>query len=93
MATPHVQLAPLEHAPDEALGEVIPWVRQRPRQLAEMRGSTIMLSGPTAPELLDRVDPVRRSSKQSAGLPNKLPRARTWLPGRSPCNFEVRSGL
>ena len=56
---PHMQLARLEHVPDEALVEVIRWVRRRPRQLAEMRGSTIMLSGPTAPGLLDRVDPAR----------------------------------
>lgn len=58
-ADPYVHLARLEHAPDEALGEVIPWVRQRPRQLADLRGATIMLSGPTAPGLLDRVDPAR----------------------------------
>ena len=58
-ADPYVHLARLEHAPDEALGEVIPWVRERPRQLAEMRGATIMLSGPTAPGLLNDVDPAR----------------------------------
>lgn len=58
-ADPYVHLTRLEHAPDEALGEVIPWVRQRPRQLAELRGATIMLSGPTAPGLLDGVDPAR----------------------------------
>jgi aminopeptidase len=58
-ADPRVQLVRLEHAPDEALGEVVPWVRQRPRQLADLRGSTIMLSGPTAPGLLDSVDPAR----------------------------------
>lgn len=58
-ADPHVQLARLEHAPDEALGSVIPWVRQRPGQLAEMKGSVINLSGPAAPGLLDKVDPAR----------------------------------
>ncbi len=58
-ADPHVQLARLEHAPDEALGSVIPWVRQRPGQLAEMNGSLINLSGPAAPGLLDKVDPAR----------------------------------
>jgi aminopeptidase len=58
-ADPYVNLARLEHAPDEALGEVIPWVRQRPRELAELQGATIMLSGPTAPGLLDGVDPAR----------------------------------
>jgi aminopeptidase len=58
-ADPHIHLARLEHAPDEALGSVIPWVRERPRQLAEMRGAAIMLSGPAAPGLLDHVDPAR----------------------------------
>ncbi len=56
---PHIQLARLEHAPEEALGSVIPWVRERPGQLAEMRGSLISLSGPAAPGLLDGVDPAR----------------------------------
>jgi aminopeptidase len=58
-ADPHVQLARLERAPDEALGSVIPWVRERPKQLAEMRGALISLSGVSAPGLLDSVDPAR----------------------------------
>ncbi len=58
-ADPYVQLARLEHAPDDALGDVIPWVRQRPGQLADMNGSLINLSGPAAPGLLDGVDPAR----------------------------------
>ena len=58
-ADPYIQLARLEHAPDEALGSVIPWVRERPVQLAEMKGSLIQFSGPSAPGLLDRVDPAR----------------------------------
>ena len=35
-ADPYVQLARLEHAPDDALGSVIPWVRCRPLELAEL---------------------------------------------------------
>jgi aminopeptidase len=58
-ADPYIQLARLEHAPDEALGSVVPWVRQRPGQLAEMRGSLINLSGPSAPGLLDQIDATR----------------------------------
>ena len=49
----------MQHAPEDALGSVIPWVRQRPGQLAELRGSMISLSGPAAPGLLDDVDPAR----------------------------------
>jgi aminopeptidase len=56
---PYVQLARLEHAPDDALGEVIPWVRERPLKLAELQGALISLSGPVAPGLLDAVDPGR----------------------------------
>jgi aminopeptidase len=56
---PYVQLARLEHAPDDALGDVIPWVRERPLKLAELKGALISLSGPVAPGLLDAVDPAR----------------------------------
>ncbi|MGB9184348.1 MAG: aminopeptidase [Solirubrobacteraceae bacterium] len=58
-ADPYVQRARLEHAPDEALGTVIPWVRRRPLELAELQGSLISLSGPAAPGLLDDIDPGR----------------------------------
>jgi aminopeptidase len=58
-ADPYVQRARLEHAPDEALGSVIPWVRRRPLDLAEIQGAVISLSGPTAPGLLDDIDPGR----------------------------------
>jgi aminopeptidase len=58
-ADPHIQRARLEHAPEEALGAVIPWVRQRPVQLAALQGALISLSGPSAPGLLDDIDPAR----------------------------------
>jgi aminopeptidase len=56
---PHVQRARLQLAPDEALGTVIPWIRERPGQLAQMQGALIGLSGPSAPGLLDDLDPSR----------------------------------
>ena len=58
-ADPYVHLARLQYAPEESLGQVIPWVRQRPGQLAEMQGAMISLSGPAAPGLLDDIDPGR----------------------------------
>jgi aminopeptidase len=58
-ADPYVQRVRLQHAPDEALGSVISWVRQRPLELAALHGSLINLSGPVAPGLLDDVDPAR----------------------------------
>jgi aminopeptidase len=56
---PYIQRARLLHAPEEALGEVIPWVRERPLKLAELQGALISLSGPAAPGLLDDLDPER----------------------------------
>jgi aminopeptidase len=58
-ADPYVQRARLRHAPDEALGSIVPWVRRRPLELAEMGGALIGLSGPAAPGLLDDLDPGR----------------------------------
>jgi aminopeptidase len=58
-ADPHVQRARLEHAPEAALGSLIPWVRRRPVELAELGGAMISLSGPAAPGLLDDLDPGR----------------------------------
>jgi aminopeptidase len=56
---PWVSRARLQRAPEEALGTVIPWVRERPRQMAEMQAAWIGLSGPPAPGVLDDVDPAR----------------------------------
>jgi aminopeptidase len=58
-ADPYVQRARLEHAPEAALGSLIPWVRRRPVELAEIGGALIGLSGPAAPGLLDDLDPGR----------------------------------
>lgn len=56
---PHVDRLRFLHAPDEALGEVVPWVRRRPQDMAELRCAWIGLAGPVAPTLLDDVDPAR----------------------------------
>jgi len=56
---PHVDRARLALAPDEALGEVIPWVRDHTLQMGGLRCAWIGLSGPVAPGLLDDLDPVR----------------------------------
>ncbi len=58
-ADPQVNHDRLQFAPDEALGEVIPWVRRRLVEMAEFRCAWIGLSGPAAPGLLDDVDPAR----------------------------------
>ena len=56
---PWVSRARLQRAPEEALGTVIPWVRERPRQMAELQAAWIGLSGPPVPGVLDDVDPGR----------------------------------
>jgi aminopeptidase len=56
---PYVQRTRLEHAVDEALGTVTPWARERPLRLGEAQAATISLSGPSAPGLLDDIDPAR----------------------------------
>ena len=56
---PHVGRIRLQQAPEAALGEVIPWVRSRPGEMAALRCAWIGLSGPAAPGLLDDVDPGR----------------------------------
>jgi aminopeptidase len=56
---PWVSRARYQRAPEEALGTVIPWVRDRPRQMAELQAAWIGLSGPPVPGVLDDVDPAR----------------------------------
>jgi aminopeptidase len=56
---PWVSRARFQRAPAEALGTVIPWVRERPRQMAELQAAWIGLSGPPVPGVLDDVDPAR----------------------------------
>jgi aminopeptidase len=56
---PWVSRARFQRAPEEALGTVIPWVRERPGQMAELQAAWIGLSGPPVPGVLDDVDPAR----------------------------------
>lgn len=56
---PYLRRVRLEHAPERALGSVIPWVRERPGQMADLRAAWVGLSGPAAPGALDAVDPAR----------------------------------
>ena len=86
---PYVQLARLERASEEALGDVIPWVRERPLKLAELQGALISLSGPVAPGLLDAVD-AARIGRDTVALRESMEvlarRALNWtiVPGPNP---------
>jgi aminopeptidase len=56
---PYVRRVRLTRAPDRALGTIPPWTRRKPLDIEEAGGANIALTGPTAPHLLDDVDPGR----------------------------------
>lgn len=56
---PHVKLARLQHAPDDTLDWVPPWLGARATALGDLAAATIGLAGPTAPGLFDGIDPAR----------------------------------
>src|SRR3954471_222826 len=56
---PWIKRARIEHAPDDTLEYVPPWLGERILTLGRERGVAITLSGPIAPRLLEDLDPVR----------------------------------
>ena len=56
---PWIKRARIEHAADDTLEYVPPWLGERVLALGRERGAAITLSGPVAPGLLDDLDPVR----------------------------------
>jgi aminopeptidase len=70
---PWVKLARAEHAPEDTLEWVPPWLGQRITQIGEMAGATIALSGPTAPGLFDAVDPVRAGKDHLPSVREAIP--------------------
>ncbi len=56
---PWVKRARIEHAPEETLDFVPAWYGQRLLALGDERAARIGLSGPSAPGLLEDLDPVR----------------------------------
>jgi aminopeptidase len=56
---PWVKRARIEHAGEDTLDFVPPWYGERVLALGEHRAARIALSGPSAPGLLDDLDPVR----------------------------------
>jgi hypothetical protein len=68
---PWVSRARLQRAPEEALGTVIPWVRERPGQMAELQAAWIgpPVPAPRAPVIYDTVDVhwLRESRRAALG--------------------------
>jgi aminopeptidase len=56
---PWVKRARIEHAAEDTLDFVPPWYGERVLALGEHRAARVALSGPTAPGLLEDLDPVR----------------------------------
>ncbi|HEU5062500.1 MAG TPA: aminopeptidase [Solirubrobacterales bacterium] len=59
ISDPLVQAARIEAAPQGSLSHVPEWERERVRDLTERGGASILVTGPTCPGLLDRLDPRR----------------------------------
>jgi aminopeptidase len=84
---PWVKRARIEHAPDDTLEYVPPWYGERMLALGRERAANISLSGPTAPGLLDDLDPVRAGRdrlpavKESGEVVNRRELNWTILPG------------
>ena len=55
----YVKRARIQHAPEETLGFVPSWYGERFLVLGRERGANISLSGPTAPGVMDGLDPAR----------------------------------
>ena len=92
---PHVKRARIAHAADDTLEYVPPWYGQRMLALGEVRAARVAFSGPTAPGLLDGLDPVRAgldrlpSIKESVQILNE--RTTNWsiVPAPNPAWAEL----
>jgi aminopeptidase len=65
---PWVKRARIEHARDETLDYVPPWYGERVLALGEHHAARIGLSGPSAPGVLDGLDPVRAGRDRLPGV-------------------------
>jgi aminopeptidase len=56
---PYVKRARIQHAAEDTLDFVPPWIGGRVLELGELHAARVALSGPVAPGLLEDLDPVR----------------------------------
>jgi aminopeptidase len=56
---PWVKRSRIQHAPEDTLDFVPPWIGERVLALGEHHAARVALSGPVAPGLLEDLDPVR----------------------------------
>jgi aminopeptidase len=67
-ADPWVRRARIEHGSDAALETVPSWLGQRILALGEQRCARVALTGPTAPEILEDLDPARVGADRAQTL-------------------------
>ena len=68
----HARKARIQHAPDESLSWIPPWVDARYDYIGREHGATITIGGDPEPDLLRDVDPNRAGEERSIQLPSKL---------------------
>ncbi|HEU4657607.1 MAG TPA: aminopeptidase [Capillimicrobium sp.] len=68
----HVKKARIELSDEEDLRFVPPWLHDRVRQLGELRGARISLSGPVEPTLFQGLDPKRLGIDQLPYVPETM---------------------
>src|SRR5687767_7779848 len=92
---PWVKRARIEHARDETLEFVPDWYGQRVLALGDQRAARIGLSGPSAPGLLEDLDPVRagRDRLPSVKESGKVVNDRTTNWSIIPCPNEAWAAL
>ncbi len=61
---PYIKRARIEHADDDTLDYVPPWLGERMLELGRMHAARISLTGPTSPGALDGLDPARAGRDQ-----------------------------
>ncbi len=69
---PYVKHSRLAHAEQDTLGWVPPWLGQRMLDLGELRAANIAVSGPSAPGLMDDIDPARAGKDRLPQIPEAL---------------------
>jgi len=67
-ADPWVRRARIEHGTDDALETVPSWIGERILALGDQRCARIALTGPTAPRLLEDLDPARVGADRAQTL-------------------------
>ena len=82
---PFVHRARVMHAPSDTLGFAPNWPETRIRELDRQHGASIKIVGPTAPGLLDGLDPARVVAAER-------PRSRAWREAEYRVNCTIVPG-